>query len=305
MKKIVMDNGDIRFGGEAGVNSVSFIGYIQKGVLSIETREIVARLNENGNISCDYLEKYRAEHSMLYKTITEMKNKYAKAFFAIAMVMFSLSLVTIFVCPQLSNPVYGIFLFFFGCALGAGQTGMFFEMLKRNEKIISLMKFHSAEHAVINAYYDLHRVPTLDEIRNYSRFSYNCGSLNEMIFVFTFWILAIAKFLTDMWIIVFLAILFMDMFYFKKKKRLFFMEFLVTAKPTDKEYKVAIAGLEAALQEVNNMPIKVRVDEIIAGMPVAVAVIIGESFNHDFSEESCKECPLYNSCKEKAQKNKD
>lgn len=39
-------------------------------------------------------------------------------------------------------------------------------------------KFHAAEHMLLNAYEDLNAVPTIDELRNYSRFRNSYGFLN-------------------------------------------------------------------------------------------------------------------------------
>lgn len=51
---------------------------------------------------------------------------------------------------------------------------LIFQIKKGNK--INEGKMHSAEHKVINAYKKLQRIPTIEEVRNASRFSKDCGS---------------------------------------------------------------------------------------------------------------------------------
>ena len=48
-------------------------------------------------------------------------------------------------------------------------------MKSKNGSFVSLAKFHAAEHMAINAYEQLQRIPSLDEIKSFSRFSKDCG----------------------------------------------------------------------------------------------------------------------------------
>ena len=111
------------------------------------------------------------------------------------------------------------------------------------------MKFHSAEHAVINAYYDLKRIPDYKELRFYSNYSYDCGTLlfAPKLTVFLGFAL-IHLFLPWLWLIPgHIAIILICMLLYKENK-LYFLESLVLIQPTSKEYKVALAALGIELE---------------------------------------------------------
>lgn len=120
----------------------------------------------------------------------------------------------------------------------------------RRKEYFKLMKYHAAEHAVINGFYDLGRVPTKEEIKCYSNFSLGCSSLPCLYGIAGWWILAIAVLLPNYWCTVFVGLILYILFAtIYRKEKLYFMEILVTSNPTDSEYEVAISGLTKALDE--------------------------------------------------------
>lgn len=124
----------------------------------------------------------------------------------------------------------------------------------RKKKFIDLMRYHGAEHAVINAFYDLGIVPSIDEIKKYSRFSLRCGSLSELYKSAGWCVPAIAVLFPNYWCTLLVAvILYILLIIMYNKEKLYFMEFMVTSNPTDSEYKVAIEGLTKALDEYKKM----------------------------------------------------
>lgn len=115
----------------------------------------------------------------------------------------------------------------------------------------SLNRFHGAEHMAINAYNKLQRIPTLEEIRGFSRFLKNCGSrhlfkklvpnlvLCILIAVFTFssptfWALFIGL-VIPINIVIRLCI---DEGWFR------FLQVFITEKPSDNELLLAIEALK-------------------------------------------------------------
>lgn len=112
----------------------------------------------------------------------------------------------------------------------------------------SVSKFHAAEHMSINAYCYLQRVPTLEEIKHFSRFNQDCGSMYLFRSLLSFLLISICMvFMETMNPITYvllliscpLLVLFLD-----KVGLLKFLQIFYTSKPTDLELKVAIKGLE-------------------------------------------------------------
>lgn len=113
------------------------------------------------------------------------------------------------------------------------------------KKTSAMFRFHGAEHMAINCYEDLGRIPTLDEIKRYSRFSDYCGSnLFTMSFLYL-----LANFLCTF----FNSILISGMFFFillplldlfNLSGILNCFQIFFTNKPTDKELEIAIQGLK-------------------------------------------------------------
>lgn len=108
----------------------------------------------------------------------------------------------------------------------------------------NLYKYHAAEHMVINAFYDLHRVPTLEEIKNYSRYSNSCGgnTISQLIFLCT--ALIISSCFENPYIIGAISLFGLILPVILTNLGLFnFIQFFTTQKPTDKELNIAINGL--------------------------------------------------------------
>ena len=55
-------------------------------------------------------------------------------------------------------------------------TNVAFQMKSRHGSEHSTARYHSAEHMVVNAYNLLGRVPSIEEAKQFSRFSKHCGS---------------------------------------------------------------------------------------------------------------------------------
>lgn len=121
-------------------------------------------------------------------------------------------------------------------------------MKSKNGSLVSLAKFHSAEHMAVNAYEQLQRIPTLGEIKRFSRFSKDCGFM-----------LIIHRIVTHLSVIILLlfaiggnmlaysfalAIIPTFMVIAWRKGWFEFLQVLVTTPPTDNELEVAIEGLK-------------------------------------------------------------
>lgn len=121
-------------------------------------------------------------------------------------------------------------------------------MKSKNGSLVSLAKFHSAEHMAVNAYEQLQRIPTLGEIKCFSRFSSKCGFMP-----------IVGRIVTHLSVIILLLFAIggnMSAYYFAlaiiptfmvlawRKGWFEFLQVLVTTPPTDSELEVAIEGLK-------------------------------------------------------------
>ena len=121
------------------------------------------------------------------------------------------------------------------------------------KKTKSMLRFHSAEHMIINAYKELHRIPTIEEARKYSRFNNNCGTneitrniiICNLVCIFSF-ILEYNSFI----IAVIISIIVVNILV---RSGLFnFVQKFTTLPTTDKELKVAIEGLKLWIEHEEN-----------------------------------------------------
>lgn len=109
-------------------------------------------------------------------------------------------------------------------------------------------RYHAAEHMVINAYYKLQRVPTIEETKESSRFSKNCGSREIICRIWTYSLASLEMaFIASKSAIVYFVI-FIGTIYFsnlaKRKGWLRFLQIFITTSPSDEEIEVAVEGIK-------------------------------------------------------------
>lgn len=116
-----------------------------------------------------------------------------------------------------------------------------------HERFKQMHRFHYAEHAVINAYYDLRRVPTLEEIKNYSGFSYSCGVAGKIKSVWCFLMVGVCRLAPDSWYFASLLVMLLLTWWWMKNG-LYWTEIISLSKPKEIDYQVAIAAMTRALE---------------------------------------------------------
>lgn len=124
-----------------------------------------------------------------------------------------------------------------------------YKLKSKKSKRYSLGKFHAAEHMVINAYEKLQRVPTIEEIKNFSRFSKYCGS-TDILFKITLYTIISLIIVFSPTENIFFSLIIIGIVYFilnilKKLGVLNFLQILVTNKPNNKELELAIEGVKS------------------------------------------------------------
>lgn len=293
MRKIVSQNGEIFFEAESAVNAIYFSASKKVGPFGLKSPRIVARIDEQGNIVCgnpDDLEN-KKQREGFYDVYKSIEKKYDKLFAIIGFICLFLCIPAMFASEFLVCLGMALFLICVAGSISAGCIGFFIEKRRNNKEMINVMKLHSAEHAVINAYYDLHRVPVLEEIRQYSNFSYGCGSLQKLTPSFWLCVIALCSIFLNHYVYIVGVISFV-LFWkpiFRKTKP-YFLEILVTDEPTDREYAVAIAGLEYSLKQIRDIDVEIDIIEVDGDE-------VGDGLCQNFSEEKCKDCPCYEFCR--------
>jgi len=126
-------------------------------------------------------------------------------------------------------------------------TNVAFQMKSRHGSEHSTARYHSAEHMVVNAYNQFGRVPSIEEAKQFSRFSKHCGSqstINHLILSITTCILCCIACKIPIAIYLPLLIIIQGFCILASKKGWFkFFQAFVTEEPTEDELEVAIHGI--------------------------------------------------------------
>ena len=123
---------------------------------------------------------------------------------------------------------------------------------KNNISNYSVAKFHGAEHMAVQSYNTLNKVPTLEEVKKFSRFDKYCGSQKSLSHIFltitsclSFILLVhIGMYYSNLTLLI-SSTIFMLVFTLLSifSKNLTFLQVFTTSKPTDKELYLALEGI--------------------------------------------------------------
>lgn len=163
--------------------------------------------------------------------------------------------------------------------------------LFRNKEMVSFSKYLGAKNAVENAYYNLGRVPNLEEVQEYSLYSSE-DKYTKSSYIAALWlIISCVRFLDGWayWLITIAAILVLCWLDWKDK--LAFVQAMVVSKPDEIHYKAAIAAMEEVADTLDHVEVHFHSFELIPDP-------------ENFDEVRCSEkgCPAYDFCKEESQK---
>lgn len=292
MKKIVNSNGSIRIEeAESSTNGISFRISKEVGNFArVCAQEYFTSIDKDGNIFT------RAGNAIdEYKEVSKNKDKKRKIVTIVTYTLLIAIMVAVLCLMPDSRGVEvltGLLIFGLG-TIRLMPVILIFVLAKLGDKeYASFMRYHAAEHAVINGYYDLHRVPNLEEIKQYSNWSYGCGSLQVFSTALPFLSIGIARIIASgIWYIPFAIVVMLIDVWLLKTRKLCFLEALITSTPTEKEYQVAICGLDNSLKMLAEMD--VDEDEITEAM-LFMETIIKELI----SPKVCEQCPNRDSCKD-------
>lgn len=217
-----------------------------------------AYLEDDGSITVHNERSYRPKKEDADEMVREDKSikRLQKWLFGGFIACWVLMIPLSFIHEYMMCLFMGLSFIFLGCSKIPVMIYQYFRRCRGGEDVKQIHRFHSAEHATINAFYDLKRVPTLEEVKNYSNYSYYCGMVpyfKESIFYF---LIGFCRLIPGFWYLLALgiALLLMNLVF---KKKLYLVEYFTLLEPTDTEYKVAITALEGALKN-KEMVDKVR-----------------------------------------------
>ncbi len=143
------------------------------------------------------------------------------------------------------NFIYGIRTWLLGYALIILGTFIIYKRIERKQKA-DLYKFHSAEHMVLNAYSKLKRVPTIQEICQYSQFINSCSTNVTAVIVTSCILMFVCSFITDQLIVILLVNIITIILL--NCGCLNVLQKFTTITPTNKELLVAIEGMNTWLE---------------------------------------------------------
>lgn len=298
MKKICKESGDIRFGAFSSTDGITINPVKEFGPLSfLSFMAVKATLHPDGTIDC----KRVRYHSQSTQDDMMLVHEAEKVKAITCILSFSLFIVYLILCfvsySRVAEIALALFFLSYAMQFIAYPLVLFFKRIFGNKNAKSLARFHAAEHAVINAYYDLNRVPTIDEIHEYSSYSYNCGSLVNFRQGILFLGFALARFLVPgLWIIPAMLAVCLISFILVKTDGITFMEFLVLDRPTDTEYAVAIKAMDESVKNIDVEDIVPDIGSLLG----FIMMIEGSMEDSDlFDDEKCKNCPDYDKCKDR------
>lgn len=202
----------------------------------------IATIDNQGNVSSRWCTIKDYKKSQKGKSKSEKISEF-KRFLLAAIAISPLVLILTHFLNSEAEPIYNLRIFSVGISIIVLSSFILLcHIVKKTDE--RLFRFHSAEHMVINAYEKLNRVPSLDEIHEYSRFNNGCGTNSITLFVLLF-ILGFAHSFIPVslsFVISYLASSVIALILLQCGF-LNFLQYFTTSTPTDTELLVAISGM--------------------------------------------------------------
>lgn len=216
-------------------NGIRFYSKCHKGYVAIST------VDEFGNIKTEWttMKKYEKKKNK-HDKIANMKKF---SIFILCVLPFATIFSILFEWAISKDPILGIRFWLMSYVFMQLSMFLITTFIER-KKEKNAYKFHSAEHMVLNAYRKLKRVPSLEEIREYSRFSNSCGTNAITQRVMNFTLIFLCTFISNpLYSIIGMLSANIIVFVLLECGFLNFLQKCTTIIPTDKELSVAIAGM--------------------------------------------------------------
>lgn len=220
-------------------NGIIFYSKRHKGYATVAT------INEEGSITTEWttIKKYKKE-----KNKNEENNEVKViSLFELGILLFVITFIILLDWLTDKNPLYGLRFALISFSIISISTFMKVTYTERKQK--NSYKFHSAEHMVLNAYRKLKRVPSLEEIHQYSRFSNYCGTNKVTDWFMSFTLMFVCSFIPNLlYMIIAMIAVNVIVWILIHCGFLNFLQLFSTITPTNRELLVAIEGMKVWLE---------------------------------------------------------
>lgn len=209
----------------------------------------VGKITKEGEIIAKYMTKKQFEATR--SDFTEFLNYFTK--------LFPVIIIYALICDKIHkiDTLLAYRVQYLGAALFLLIE--FYIISKKTRKNVKFFKMHAAEHMVIHAFEDLQRIPSIAELRTYSRFDNSCGTNIFVSLLSIFLLFFFSTFFTNF--IYFLIFLIINLVIFSIllfTGKLNYLQNFTTLPPTDTELEVALAALNVWYEYENKIRRKKR-----------------------------------------------
>ena len=203
---------------------------------------IIATINEQGNIKTKLTTNEIADKEY-DENIQKNFNFVSKVLFLIGGVM---AIIAFLICTAIimQNLILGIKALFTAMVIIVIVSIIIIVVFGNGGGNVS--KVHAAEHKVLNAYRDLGRVPTLDEVNSYSRFSKYCGTVIAVRWLmYSVGLLLCFTIINIIWLPVVAIVIDIIFWILQNVGLIKYFQVFTTKEPTDRELMLVIEGMKA------------------------------------------------------------
>ena len=288
MKKIVKPPRNIRLTGKAEANGVAFSATKDLGPVIVSIPGVFVAVDDNSEITCNRYVQY-PHCSRIDSQLTRVSEKIKNVAYALFLVFF----ITYVVCGIIQTGFENVFFVLSYTMLSV--TGLskavtvFLARIFGNKNFKSFSKFLAATNSIQNAYYDLKRIPSIDEAKKYSHFSFTSEYIKPSSAAFATIFIPysiVCHRIPFPALLLIICLLTFIVITLSKKHMLFFWQFLTVSKPKDMHYKVALNALSEIVNDIDSVKMHFT------------SVQVSTHEQSDFSEQECMGCELYDFCKE-------
>ena len=255
MKKIVNHPNDIRLDGIVENDGIGFLPIREMEPTNIGTPGFFAYTTEYETAECRLIDAESIEKPgggiRMHNKIKEM----SKTVLVGAIVMFLTSIFLLVSCLGWRGVNFWLHLFMTYMyytviiMLMPKAFAIFFERVYNKEnEMRDFSKHLGAKNAVENAYYDLGRVPNMEEVSKYSIYASECKYTKNAPLASLVCILYCVHFLSGLWYWIIAISSILTILLLEAMNLLAVWQWLVVSKPDEEHYKVAIKALEKTVK---------------------------------------------------------
>lgn len=291
MKKVLKRRGDISVKGLGLPNGTAMKVYKTAGYARLSFGGVVARRKESSEISIEEMtgEEIKETHR---EEIISLAAKVRKISVIFIIACLGVSLISIFIVQDLYRVIIGLGLMMTTFLIANKSTAKIILKVLKKGDYLSMSKYNGAVNTVINAYYDLERMPKMEELKNYSR----CAMKNDedIIEGMIFFIASLGSFIGGFGYFVWSFIIIGLFLIAIKTNQIYKLQAIVISKPDEEHLEVALKAFQEALEQNENWQIsykEIQISDVVEEM---------KEFAKDMSKfintENCEQCKAKEHC---------